>query len=83
MFYLYELLATTSLRSRLGNPVMELKALRVILDVVESLTSLKRTRSDTGFTASIPLYCGECRKMCGSMSKKLQSHIIIHNTTRS
>ena len=77
------LLATTSSRSRLGNPVMELKALRVILDAVENVISFKGTRSDTGFTVSISLCCGECRKMCGSMSKKLQSHVIIHNTTRS
>lgn len=59
MFYMYELLATASLRSRLGNQVMELHAHSVILDAVQSVTSFRRTQSDTGFTASMSLCRGK------------------------
>lgn len=62
MFCVYELLATASSRSRLGNQVMELHAHSVTLDAVQSVTSFRRTQSDIGFTASMSLCCGESHK---------------------
>lgn len=62
ILFVYELLATASSRSRLGNQVMELHAHSVTLDAVENVTSFRRTQSDTGFTASMSLCCDESYK---------------------
>ena len=62
MVYVYKLLATASSRPRLGNQVMELHAHSVTLDAVQNMISFRRTQSDTGFTASMSLCCGESHK---------------------